>query len=136
LAGEEALMSASPNIEAHPDESHSGAQKVFFACFTERGQTHIDDIEKIVEVHKRWIAEQEAAGRIFVAGPFLTEDYSFSGSGLIMFRAKTAAEARELAEQDPMHASGLRTFHIVPWQLNEGSVRLDVTLSSGAFDFS
>jgi uncharacterized protein YciI len=124
-------MSISPNTQPLPDERHAGAWKVFFACFGERAHTHIDDIQKIVHAHKRWITEQEQAGHILAAGPFLTEDYSHSGSGLIIFRARTAQEARELAEQDPMHASGFRTFRIVPWQPNKGSVRLDVTLSRG-----
>jgi uncharacterized protein len=127
---------SSPTTKAHPDEKHAGAQKVFFACFTERGDARLEDIQRVVPVHKQWIAEQEAAGRIFVAGPFLTEDFSFAGSGLIVFRAETAAEARLLAEQDPMHAPGLRTFRIVPWQVNEGTLRIDFTLSSGAFAFS
>ena len=123
-----------PNTKAHPDERHAGAQKVYFACFTERGQASMEAIQRVVPEHKQWIAEQEAAGRIFVAGPFLTEDYSYAGSGLIVFRADTAEQARLLAQLDPMHADGLRTFRIVPWQINEGAVHIDLTLSSGAFD--
>jgi hypothetical protein len=35
-----------------------------------------------------------------------------------------------------MHAQGLRTFQIVAWQLNEGSFRIDLTLSKGGFEFA
>ncbi|MHA3021768.1 YciI family protein [Mycobacterium sp. BMJ-28] len=126
----------SPTTKAHADLRHSGAQKVYFACFTERGQANMEDIQRVIPAHKQWIAEQEAAGRIFIAGPFLTEDFSYAGSGLIVFRAETSEQARLLAQQDPMHAAGLRTFRIVPWQINEGSIRIDLTLSSGAFDFA
>jgi uncharacterized protein YciI len=125
----------SSDTKAHPDEGHAGAQKVYFACFTERGQASIEDIEAVVPEHKRWILEQEAGGRIFVAGPFLNEDFSYAASGLIVFRVDTAEEARLLAENDPMHARGLRTFRIVPWQINEGTVQMDLTWSSGTFHF-
>jgi uncharacterized protein len=125
----------SSNAKAHPDERLAGAQKVFFACFTERGQASMEDVERVVPAHKQWLADQEAGGRIFVAGPFLNEDYSYAGSGLIVLRAETAQQAHQLAAQDPMHANGIRTFRIVPWQINEGSVRIDLTLSQGTFDF-
>lgn len=127
---------SSSQTQPRPDEGHAGAQKVFFACFTDRGQASMEEIAKVVPLHKEWIAKQEAAGRIFVAGPFLTEDYSYAGSGLIVFRAETPAHARQLAEQDPMHASGLRTFRIVPWQLNEGSMHIDLNFLTGVFDFT
>lgn len=124
------------DTQARPDARHAGAQKVFFACFTELGQAALDDVQRMVPVHKEWIAKQECLGNIFVAGPFLTADYSYAGSGLIVFRAETAAEAHALAEQDPMHANGLRTFRIIPWQLNEGSVQVSMTFSKGVFEFS
>lgn len=129
------MSATSSKTKVHPDERLAGAQKVYFACFTERGQASMEDVDRVVPAHKQWLADQEAAGRIFVAGPFLTEDYSYAGSGLIVLRAETAEEAHQLAAQDPMHANGIRTFRIVPWQINEGSVRIDLTFSHGSFDF-
>jgi uncharacterized protein YciI len=108
---------------------------IYFACFTKRGATSLDDIEKAFSEHKQWIADQEAAGRILVAGPFLSRDLSWDGDGLIIFRLDTAQEVEQLVRQDPMHALGLRTFEIVPWQLNEGSFHLSLTFSKGDFDF-
>jgi hypothetical protein len=119
--------------EERPDYRHPGGQ-IYFACFTERGTTTIDELEEVFPAHKEWVAEQEAAGRILVAGPFLTDDFAWAGDGLIVFRVEGVAEAHRLARQDPMHAQGLRTFRIVPWQLNEGSLRITLTVSNGAVD--
>src|SRR3984893_11966178 len=104
------------------DEGHPGGP-ISFACSTRRGSPSLADIERAVPPHKQWVADQEAAGRIVVAGPFLTDDLSWDGDGLIVFRLESADEAERLARQAPMHAQGLRTFQIVAWQLNEGSVR-------------
>jgi uncharacterized protein YciI len=131
------MCSASPNAKAQPDRTHAGAHKLYFACFTDLVETTTkDDIERVVDAHKEWLAEMEAAGKIFVAGPFLDENYSYSATGLIVFRAETAEEARDLAERDPMHGLGLRTFRIVPWQLNEGTMRIEINFLNGVFGFS
>jgi hypothetical protein len=35
-----------------------------------------------------------------------------------------------------MHAQGLRRYRLVPWQLNEGSLPLHLTMSTGSVTFS
>jgi hypothetical protein len=66
--------------------------------------------------------------------------------GYVPLRARTAyfdalggaevrTRARSPADVDPMHSSGARTFSIVPWQINEGTMTVAMTFSSGAFDF-
>ena len=117
------------------EKGHPGGP-VYFACFTRRGTTSLADIERAFPPHKQWVAEQEAAGRIVVAGPFLSGDLAWDGDGLLVFRLDSAEDAERLANQDPMHAQGLRTFEIVPWQLNEGSFHIALTFSKGAFEFS
>lgn len=129
-------MHNSPDTKVRPDTRHAGAQKVYFACFTDLLETSRDeDIARAIPGHKEWLAEMEATGKIFVAGPFLDENYSYSATGLIVFRAETPAEAHDLAQRDPMHALGHRTFRIVPWQLNEGTMRIDINFLKGGFDF-
>jgi hypothetical protein len=49
---------------------------------------------------------------------------------MIVVRAASMDEAREIAERDPMHRSGARTFHIRPWILCEGSLSVTVKLSN------
>jgi uncharacterized protein YciI len=67
------------------------------------------------------------------AGPMLDENYRYSGSGLLVLRAESIAEAAGIADRDPLHAKGIRKYRIVPWQLNEGSIGVQLTLSDGSF---
>ena len=117
------------------NQGHPGGP-IFFACFTRRGGTELARIEAAFVEHKQWIAEQEAAGRIVVAGPFLADDMSWDGDGLIVFRVDSRDDAISLALCDPMHIAGLRTFDIVPWQLNEGFLNVTLTLSAGGIQLS
>jgi uncharacterized protein YciI len=128
-------MTATDARKELAQQGHPGGP-IYFACFTRRGDTSLTDIERAFPPHKQWIADQEAAGRIVVAGPFLADDLTWDGDGLIVFRLDSAADARRLADEDPMHVQGLRTFEIVPWQLNEGFFRIGLTFSNGAFEFA
>jgi uncharacterized protein YciI len=66
----------------------------------------------------------------FAAGPFDDDaETQWSGEGMIIVRAASLAEARTIADADPMHASGVRRYRIRPWLLNEGAVTLTVRYS-------
>ena len=72
----------------------------------------------------------ERSGQLFAAGPLLTDDgLGCRGEGMIIVRANSLEEARAIAERDPMHATGARTYRIRPWLLNEGSLTLRINLS-------
>jgi hypothetical protein len=58
------------------------------------------------------------------------------GMGLIIYRADSLAAARALAEADPMHQSGARTFVLRRWMINEGSVTVSARLSTGGATLS
>ncbi|GHH83892.1 hypothetical protein GCM10018793_47090 [Streptomyces sulfonofaciens] len=118
--------------ETRPDERHAGAQKVFFLCRTQpaRGVTQ-EQLYPHLPEHKKWVAEQEDQGRIFVAGPLLDEDYRAFGTGVLVIRARSLAEARDIFDSEPYHARGLRTYRLWPWQINEGSFHLRASLSGG-----
>jgi len=126
-------MTASGEQEARPDERHSGAQKVYFACFTEPITMSPEEMHPFLEDHKAWLKNMEALGAVFLGGPFLDDNFRYSGAGLIVLRARSFAEARSLADADPFHANGIRKYRLVPWQVNEGSVALRATLSSLQF---
>jgi uncharacterized protein len=115
---------------ARPDERHSGAQQVYFLCFTDPVALSADEMRPYIDEHKRWLANVEASGVLFLAGPLLDDSFRFSGSGLMVLRAGSVKEARELLDSDPFHANGIRKYRLVPWQVNEGSVTLQVVLSS------
>ena len=42
----------------------------------------------------------------------------------------TVEEAREIADADPMHVSGARTYQLRPWSLSNGSIGVRVSLSN------
>lgn len=46
--------------------------------------------------------------------------------GLIIIRASSSDEGRRIADRDPMHAAGVRTYTLYQWSMNEG--RLSITL--------
>jgi len=79
----------------------------------------------------------EKSGNLIFAGP-LSDDSgeNWSGAGLIVYRATSLDAARALATADPMHESGCRTFIIRRWLLNEGQLRLTVSLSTQISDFT
>ena len=51
-------------------------------------------------------------------------------------RASSLNEARSIAERDPMHANGARSFTIRPWLVNEGTVTVRLDFATGRFDLS
>ncbi len=125
-------MSADHNPQSVPMKdvmAASGAmlQKQLFAIFT----SPVDGLGPIfanIEEHLKFQVELEREGVIYAAGPLWTDDEeSWEGEGLVVVRAESREAAIAIAERDPMHVSGARSFRVRPWLINEGtmSVRLD-----------
>lgn len=80
--------------------------------------------------HLAYLAELEKSGQLFMAGPLMNEDpTTWSGDGLLVLNAKDIEEAKGIAEKDPMHKSGARTFTLRPWLVNDGAMTFTVRLS-------
>jgi len=80
--------------------------------------------------HLAYQKDLEARGITFAAGPFADDaEREWSGEGMIIIRAASATEARAIADADPMHSSGVRTYRVRPWLLNEGAVTVTVRYS-------
>jgi uncharacterized protein YciI len=87
--------------------------------------------------HLAYQKELEARGVMFAAGPFANDDETlWQGAGMVIVRASSVAQARDIAAADPMHASGARNFTVHPWLLNEGSLNLRITYSDGGREIS
>ncbi|HEV8680955.1 MAG TPA: YciI family protein [Stellaceae bacterium] len=87
--------------------------------------------EKIAELLPQHLEHQvrlEKSGVMFAAGPLMNEDGS-PGGGLIVIRAESFADARAIADTDPLHAAELRTYTIRRWTVNEGSYSLTINYS-------
>jgi uncharacterized protein len=85
-----------------------------------------------LEEHLAYQTKLERDGIMFAAGPLASEDLTeWLGEGLFMYRADSIDAARKLAEADPMHSSGARSFTIREWMLNEGTYSIQVYYSAG-----
>ena len=90
-----------------------------------------EKVRAVLPEHLAYQAEQEAAGNLFLAGPMSDETGDqMQGVGLIIYRAESLNAARSLAENDPMHSKGARSFTLRRWLINEGSLSLSVKLSA------
>ncbi|MCB1407433.1 MAG: hypothetical protein KDK01_14555 [Rhodobacteraceae bacterium] len=93
-------------------------------------------VKDTLPAHLAYQAEQEARGALFLAGPVSDETGNLmQGTGLIIYRAASLEDARALAEGDPMHANGARTFVLRRWLINEGSMNLSLGLSAQSVSF-
>ena len=94
----------------------------------------VGDMSKVKQMlpqHLAYQAQQEECGALFLAGPISDESGAeMQGSGLIIYRADSLAAARALAEADPMHQSGARSYTLRRWLVNEGSLNLALKLSA------
>jgi uncharacterized protein YciI len=108
-------------------------QKQLYAIFT----TPTDGLRAVfagLEEHLAFQVSLEEEGILYAAGPMWTEDgEEWAGEGLVVVRAASLDEARAIAERDPMHRSGARSFRVRPWMINEGSVTIRLDNSSQTF---
>ncbi|GKX36238.1 MAG: hypothetical protein MnENMB40S_38560 [Rhizobiaceae bacterium MnEN-MB40S] len=89
-------------------------------------------MRKILPDHLAYQTKLETEGVLFLAGPLSDEaGDEMSGAGLIVYRANSIEEAQKIAEADPMHAKGGRTFSVRRWLVNEGSPHIETGLSTG-----
>ncbi len=106
-------------------------QKQLYVYFT----TPVSGMGPVMEnldAHLAFQVELEKKGIMFGAGPHWSEDEKrWEGDGMVIIRAGSLAEAREIAASDPMHSSGARSFTVRPWLMNEGTVTIKISYSDG-----
>lgn len=84
---------------------------------------------ELLPEHLDYQIRLEREGKLFGAGPIYAEDAEVPEGGMIVLRAKDLAEARALADADPMHKHGARTYSVQKWLLNEGALTMTVRFS-------
>jgi len=108
-------------------------QKQLYAVFTSPTGA-IEPILAVLEEHLAFQTTLENQGVLFAAGPMWSDDEgSWMGDGLVILRAGSRAEAIAIAERDPMHKKGARSFTVRPWMINEGTVSVRLDMSSQTF---
>lgn len=120
-----------PKWEDYKTEARSRgalALELFVVQSTPTGDPAV--VKAALPDHLAYQAKLEAEGTLVVAGPMSDErGEQQEGMGLIVYRARSFDHARELAEADPMHRAGARSFTLRKWLINEGSLTLSVQLS-------
>lgn len=96
-----------------------------------------DEASSYMPSHLAHQVELEKRGILFGAGGLRSENPEDGAppSGLIIIRASSFEEARQIADSDPMHANGLRTYTIRRWSLNEGRVNIQIDFSDQTVTF-
>lgn len=88
--------------------------------------------EGAMRAHMEHQFRLEREGIMFGAGPLSTADGGRYG-GMIVIRAASKEDAVRIADSDPMHARGLRSYTLYKWTLNEGHLGLSLDFSTGKF---
>jgi uncharacterized protein len=121
----EPVVKAADVLEA----SRGMLQKQLYVVFT-RPTNGLGPVMENLEEHLAYQVKLESDGIMVGAGPFwLDDEETWGGEGMVIIRAGSLAEARRIAEADPMHASGARSFQVRPWLLNEGTITVKISFS-------
>lgn len=120
-------------VAAVLDASRGMLQKQLYAIFT----TPVDGLGPVfanIEAHLAFQVQIEQEGIMYAAGPMWSDDeQSWEGEGMVIVRAQSRAAAIGIAERDPMHKSGARSFKVRPWLVNEGSITVRMDNSTQKF---
>ena len=122
-----------PNITKDDilEASKGMLQKQLYVVFT-TPTNGMGPVMDNIEEHLKFQVSLEQRGIMLGAGPHWEEDeHTWKGDGMVIIRADSLAHAREIAETDPMHSSGARSFTVRPWLLNEGRVTVTIDFSTG-----
>jgi uncharacterized protein YciI len=87
-----------------------------------------EKLEPLIPAHLANQVRLEKEGIMFAAGPLTNEDGTRYG-GMFILRANSFEEARTIADADPLHKAGLRTYTLMRWTMNEGSYSVRVNYS-------
>ncbi len=88
-----------------------------------RAEIHAKHLDFLLDLERRSI--------LFAAGPFIDENGVRQGGGMLIIRAKTRAEAEQIAGAEPYTMAGMRAMTVLPWQRNEGTLQLRIRFADG-----
>lgn len=104
-------------------------RRKLFAVLSQPSPTP-EKLKAFIPAHLEYMIGLEKRGVLFASGP-LSDGTAGppNGAGLTILRVASAAEARALADADPLVANGLRTYELKEWTLMEGTLGLRINLS-------
>ena len=95
-----------------------------------------EEVRKHLKAHLDYQIKIEKEGIMYGAGPANPPGDPKPAFGLIIIRAQDEDEARRVADADPMHSSGVRTYELYTWSLNEGRISVTLDFSDQTFQFN
>ena len=95
-----------------------------------------EEVRKHLKAHLDYQIKIEKEGIMYGAGPANPPGDPKPAFGLIIIRAQDEDEARRIADADPMHSSGVRTYELYTWSLNEGRISVTLDFSDQTFQFN
>lgn len=118
------------------DKAEAAAQKLtrnylgkeLYVIFTVPNATR-EEMMPVMPDHLARQVELEEQGILFAAGPMFEEAGQAPVRGMVIIRANSFEEARAIADEDPFHKAGLRTYTLDRWVVNEGSYTVNVKYS-------
>lgn len=99
-----------------------GSLAMEFFCVVTTPVKSFEELKAVLPEHLEYQMAQQAAGNLALAGPL--SDMSgeeMQGEGMIIYRAESMEAARALADGDPMHREGIRTYTLRKWLVNEAN---------------
>lgn len=105
-----------------PETPHTPEQFVigFLMRGTNRVQLPAEESQKIQAGHLAYMEELYQQGKLPIAGPF---GENSDWRGLVVYRVKTVAEAKELAAGDPAVKAGRLVIDARPWMTFRGILK-------------
>ena len=84
--------------------------------------------------HLRYMMGLEEQGALWGSGPFVAPG-RVVGDGLTIFNVPEETEVHCLMAEEPLTKLGLRTYTVHRWELREGKVTINLTLSQSQIAF-
>lgn len=111
-------------------KASEGRLKKLLYVVTSKANGGFGPIKDNIQAHLEYLGTLEASGALLMAGPLFNEEPdSWSGDGLLIYNTSSLEEATRIAEADPLHRSGARSYSIRPWLLNDGCMSFSFRLS-------
>ncbi len=116
-----------------PDRRALLGRDYWLVLSTPAESTSAADIERHVDAHLAWLLKLEVDGAVFLSGPLTSGPGARPGSGVTVLRAESAERASEIAATDPFVLAGLRSFEVLGWRINEGTIQIRLSLGTGTY---
>nr|WP_299343735.1 YciI family protein [Allomuricauda sp.] len=126
-------MNAQDDVLTEAEKLNTGMNKEVYLYVTEP-VVSFAEVAKILPDHMDFVHKIESQGTMIMGGQTTIEGASDAGGyGAIMIRANSFEEARRIADQDPMHKTGVRKYTLYRWNINEGELNVRLKLSDASF---